>query len=200
MLDRARQGARDDVITNVQFEHGDAQVHLFPPPGFDVAISRFGVMFFDDPTAAFANIGAALKAGGRLAFLSWQDISHNEWIAVPAGAVLAHVPLPDDFGGAADAPGPFSLSDPDRITEVLSNGGFRDITTTAVEAPLRLGDDADDAVAFLAGTAMARGLLDSVDPDTAQRAIDAVTAALRPHERPDGLALGGAAWLVTGRH
>jgi SAM-dependent methyltransferase len=200
MLDRARKQAVDAALANVRFEHGDAQVHSFPPRSFDVAVSRFGVMFFDDPTAAFTNIAAALAPGGRLAFLAWQDIPHNEWIAVPAGAVLAHVPLPDDFGGAADAPGPFSLSDPDRIAEILSRAGFLDIATTAVEAPMRLGDDADDAAAFLAGTGMARSLLESVDADTARRAIDAVTAALRSYEAPDGLALGGAAWLVTAGH
>jgi SAM-dependent methyltransferase len=198
MLQRARDDAADEAVTNVSFEQGDAQVHPFPAAAFDVAISRFGVMFFDDPVAAFANIRAALAPGGRLAFLCWQDIPHNEWIAVSAGAVLAHVPLPDNLG-APDAPGPFSLSDPDRIADLLTSTGFDDFTTTSVEAPLRLGDDADDAIAFLGGSGMARGLLDPVDPATAARALDAVRDALRPYQRPDGLALGGAAWLVTAR-
>jgi SAM-dependent methyltransferase len=198
MLERARDDAVDEAVANVRFEQGDAQAHHFPAAGFDVAISRFGVMFFDDPGAAFANIRAGLAPGGRLAFLCWQDIPHNEWIAVPAGAVLAHVPLPDDLG-APDAPGPFSLSDPDRIADLLTNAGFDDISTTSIEAPLRLGDDADDAVTFLGGTGMARGLLESVDAATAARALDEVRDALRPYERPDGVALGGAAWLVTAR-
>jgi SAM-dependent methyltransferase len=94
MLQRARDDAADEAVTNVSFEQGDAQVHRFPAAGFDVAISRFGVMFFDDPLTAFANIRAALAPGGRVVFLCWQDIPHNQWIAVPAGAVLAHVPLP----------------------------------------------------------------------------------------------------------
>jgi len=198
MLRRARDDAAAEAIANVRFEQGDAQVHRFPAAGFDVAISRFGVMFFDDSGAAFANIRAGLAAGGRLAFLCWQDISHNDWIAVPAGAVLTHVPLPDDLG-APDAPGPFSLSDPARIADLLTNAGFDGITTTSIEAPLRLGDDADDAVTFIGGTAMARGLLEPVDPATAARALDEVRNALRPYERPGGLALGAAAWLVTAR-
>jgi SAM-dependent methyltransferase len=197
MLARAREDAAGESLTNVAFEQGDAQVHRFPRHGFDVAMSRFGVMFFDDPVAAFSNLGDALRRGGRLAFLCWQDISHNEWIAVPASAALAHVPVPDDLGGAADGAGPFSLSDPDRVGHVLASAGFGDVTTTAVEAPLWLGDDADDAVAFIRGTGMARGLLGSVDPATAQQALDAVATALRPYERADGLTLGGAAWLVT---
>lgn len=198
MLARAREVAVDEGLTNVAFQQADAQVHPFARHGFDVAISRLGVMFFDDPAAAFANIGAALAPGGRLAVLTWQDIPRNEWIAVPAAGALAHIPLPEDFG-SADAPGPFSLSDLDRITELLAGAGFRDVTATAVEAPLRLGDDADDAVAFIRGTDMARGLLESVDAATAARALDAVADAVRPYERPDGLALGGAAWLVTAR-
>ena len=86
-----------------------------------------------------------------------------------------------------------------RVAAIPASAGFGDIATTAVEAPLWLGDDADDAVAFVRGTGMARGLLDSVDPATAQQAIDAVATALRPYERADGLTLRGAAWLVTAR-
>jgi SAM-dependent methyltransferase len=198
MLERAREDAAAEGITNVGFEKADAQVHPFTPGDFDVALSRFGVMFFDDPMAAFANIGTALAPGGRLVFLAWQDIPHNEWVAVPAGAALAHVPLPEGFG-APGTPGPFSLADPGRITEVLMSAGFDEPTTTAVEATLRLGDDADDAVAFLSDTGMARGLLDPVEPAIAARALDAVRAALRPYERPDGVTLRGAAWLVTTR-
>jgi len=179
----------------VTFQQGDAQVHTFPPYAFDVALSRFGVMFFDDPVAAFTNIGRALRAGGRLAFLCWQDALRNEYIAVPLGAALAHVPVPDV--GGTDAPGPFSLADPGRIDEVLTRAGFEQVATAPLEAQMRLGEDADDAVEFLAGTGLARTLLDSVEPAVAQRALDAVRDALRPYERPDGVHLGGAAWLVT---
>ncbi|MGH9185794.1 MAG: class I SAM-dependent methyltransferase [Acidimicrobiales bacterium] len=195
MLDRAEADAADAALTNVRFEQGDAQVHRFSPRAFDVAISRFGIMFFADPVTAFTNIGSALVAGGRLAFLCWQDVTRNAWITVPASAALAHVPIPDL--GAADEPGPFSLADPNRISDLLTRAGFTDIETTSVEAPLRLGSDADDAVSFLSGTGIARALLESVDPDTATRALDAIRDALRPYERPDGLCLGGAAWLVT---
>lgn len=123
------------------------------------------------------------------------ELTHNDWITVPAAAVLAHVPFPDL--GAADEPGPFSLADPDRISDVLARAGFADIEAKPVEAPLRLGSDADDTVVFLIGTGIARALLDLVDPDVATRAIDALRDAVCPYERPDGLALGGAAWLVT---
>jgi SAM-dependent methyltransferase len=197
MLERARQDAADDGLSNVHFERGDAQVHPFPPQAFDVAVSRFGVMFFDDPVAAFTNIARALRPGGRLAFLCWQEALRNEYIAVPLGAALAHVPVPDV--GAPEAPGPFSLADPTRIEEVLATAGFEGVTTVPVEAPMRLGDDADDAVGFLAGTGMAKALLEPAEPTMAQLALDAVRDALRPYEQPGGISLGGAAWLVTAR-
>jgi SAM-dependent methyltransferase len=195
MLQRAAADAAAEGLTNVDFQRADAQVHPFPPGHFNVAMSRFGVMFFADPVAAFTNIATALVPRGRLALLCWQDLAHNDWVTVPAGAALAHVPFPDL--GAPDQPGPFSLADPDRITYLLTTASFRDITTTAIEAPMRFGADARDAVNFLAGMGVARTLLDQVDPDTAQLALTAVRDALRPHQTPNGVTLTGAAWLVT---
>jgi len=195
MLEQAHRDTADEGITNVTFEHGDAQVHPFAPGSFDVALSRFGIMFFADPAAGFANITRALRTDGRLIFTCWQDALANEYITVPAGALLDHVPLPD-LGGP-DQPGPFSLADPDRITSLLEKAGLDQISTTAVATPMRLGDDADDAVAFIADTDIARTFLDPVDPDTATHALDAVRTTLRTHEQPDGLFLNGAAWLVT---
>jgi SAM-dependent methyltransferase len=195
MLRQAATDAAAEGLTNVTFERADAQVHPFPPASFNIAISRFGVMFFADPLAAFTNIASALTPGGRLAFLCWQDLTRNQWVAVPASAALAHVPFPDL--GAPDQPGPFSLADPDRTTQLLTDAGYSDITTIGIDAPMRLGDDADDAVAFLSGIGVARTLLATVDPDTAQQALTAVRDALQPYQQPDGLSLDGAAWLVT---
>jgi SAM-dependent methyltransferase len=108
LLQRAKQRARHDGLTNVRFEHGDAQTHRLAPSGFDVAISRFGVMFFSDPTAAFANIAHGLRPGGRIAFVCWQPVANNKWITV-LSAAAQHIPLPppDEPG----SPGPFSLGD-----------------------------------------------------------------------------------------
>lgn len=196
MLRQAEADTAAEGLTNVSFERADAQVHPFPTQGFDVAISRFGVMFFADPVTAFVNIATALTPGGRLVLLCWQDLSRNEWVTVPAGAALAHVPFPDL--GAPDQPGPFSMADPDRITQLLTDASYTDITIAGIEAPMRLGDNTDDAVHFLSGTGVARNLLDKVDPDTAERALTAVRDALHPYEHPHGVTLTGAAWLVTG--
>ena len=79
MLERARQATAAERLGNVRYELGDAQVHRFDPARFDVAISRFGTMFFSDPAAAFANIAAALRPEGRLVLLVWQRREHNQW-------------------------------------------------------------------------------------------------------------------------
>jgi SAM-dependent methyltransferase len=195
MLERARAAAAADGLTNVRFEQGDAQVHPFPPGLFDAVISRFGTMFFADPIAAFTNLARATRPAGRLSMLCWQELARNPWLTVPATAALAHVAMPDV--SAPDAPGPFSLADPDCIRATLSAAGFDHLDITPVVAPLRLGDDATDAVSFLAGTGIARTLLDGIDASTAQRVLEAVGEALRPYETPAGTLLDGAAWLVT---
>jgi SAM-dependent methyltransferase len=195
MLARAHDVAVAEGLTNVVFEQGDAQVRSFAPALFDVAISRFGVMFFADPVAAFRNIRRALRPGGRLAFVCWQDLSRNEWLLVPVGAALEHVPMPDL--GPPGAPGPFSMAEQNHLRDILGSAGFERVVVVAVDRQVRLGDDADDAMDFLRGTSMARILLDKADEVAATTAVHAVTEALRAHEAPGGLYLNGAAWLVT---
>jgi SAM-dependent methyltransferase len=194
MLERARATAAEEGIANVTFEQGDAQVHPFPGGWFDVAISRFAIMFFADPVAAFANIGRALRPGGRLACLCFQDASRNDWLVIPFSAMRAHVPVPDF--ARPGAPGMFSLADPARIDEVLAVAGFEAVTSEPVEAPMLFGRDADDAARFLLNSGPARFILDRVDHAAAGRVRDAMTAALRPYEGSDGVRLGGAAWMV----
>ncbi|MEV6859771.1 methyltransferase domain-containing protein [Streptosporangium subroseum] len=198
MLQRARATAADEGITNVTFAQGDAQIHPFPAAGLDVAVSRFGVMFFADPVAAFANIGKALRPGGRLAFLSLRAMSSNDLGAVFA-AMAEHLPqdsLWPDPGGSAPS-GPESLADPDRIHEVLTGAGYEKVTSVPVDAPQVWGRDAVDAAEFLHAWGPVRHMLGQVDQAAASRARDALTAAMRPYEEPDAVRLRGAAWLVT---
>jgi SAM-dependent methyltransferase len=197
MLERARAAAEEDGLANAQFVVGDAQVHAFDEGAFDVAISRFGVMFFADPVAAFANIARAVRDGGRLVFLCWQELLRNNWVLVPGAAAANFVPLPEP--GSPDEPGPFSLADPDRVQNILSAAGWHDVDHHEVREPLRVGADADDTVAFLRGTGFARRLFEDVDEATIDRAIEAVRDALTAHESPDGVVLGSAAWLVSAR-
>ena len=195
MLERARATAADEGLTNVTFDQGDAQVYAFPSGSFDVAISRFGIMFFADPVAALANIGRAIRPRGRLGFMCFQEISRNEWLRVLGSAMREHVPLPDF--ARPGAPGMFSLADPARIGEVLTGAGFGEVTPAPVEATMLFGRDAADAAEFLISSGPVRFILDQVDQTTAERALDALTATLQSYEGPGGVRLRGAAWVVS---
>ncbi|MQA84308.1 MAG: methyltransferase domain-containing protein [Streptosporangiales bacterium] len=197
LLGEARRRAEREGLDNVRFEEADAQVHPFGAGRFDVAISRFGVMFFADPAAAFANIARALAPGGRLAFLAWQQAAHNEWVVTLGAALAAHVELPQ-MGG--DGPGPFSLADPEGIRQLLGQTGLTQVTVDAVTEPIRLGSDVEDVIDFAQDLGLVRDLLADVDTATKSRALDGMRDALAPHHTEDGILLGAAAWLVTARH
>ncbi|MEU6036297.1 methyltransferase domain-containing protein [Actinomadura sp. NPDC047616] len=195
MLRTARLAALDEQVGNVTFERGDAQVHPFPDGAFDVAISRFGVMFFADPVAAFANIRRALRPGGRVAFLCMQPV-RGSGLGELFAALAEHVPQLRP-AGAADT-GPTSLADPERVRAVLGDGaGFRDVTCAHVEAVQVWGRDAADAARFLGGWGPVRHHLGGVDEATAARALEALEIAMRRFEEPDAVRLPATAWLVT---
>jgi SAM-dependent methyltransferase len=194
MLERARSRAEDAGVGNATFLQADAQTHGFGGDA-DRVVSRFGVMFFSDPEAAFRNLLAALRPGGGLAVAVWQGRDRNPWMGVPWDAASAVVPLPVPPPGA---PGPFSLSDADRLTSILSGAGFHDISLHPVERPLAIagGGDLDEALAFLAEGTIGRVLAEATDEQRPE-AWDAVREALGPYVRPEGVVLDSAAWVVT---
>ncbi|GAA3513744.1 class I SAM-dependent methyltransferase [Actinocatenispora rupis] len=194
MLAEARRLAKLAGVTNVEFRHADAQTDPLET-AYDVVVSSFGVMFFDDPQTAFAALAATLRPGGRLAFLCWQDAARNDFLAVPIGAV-ASITQPPQLAAPGE-PGPFSLADPDHIRELLTGAGFTDITVTGLTEQLLIGTDTTDTIAYYLGTPAARGLLADANDATAGAAAAALESALRPHQGPDGVRLGAAAWLVT---
>ena len=196
LLAEARRRSAAAGLTNTTFVHGDAQVHPFEPVAFDVAVSRFGSMFFGDPVAGFGNVARALRPGGRLALLSWQELARNEWLLAIRRCLAAGRTLPEPPG---DAPGPFGLADPDHVRRVLTAAGFEAVDLAGLPGTVRLGADAEDAFGFIGGLGLARGLLGGLDDATRQAALDDLRAALAAHATPDGVRLGASAWLVTAR-
>ena len=196
MLARAHADATTAGLANVAFEQADAQIHPLDAGAFDAVISRFGVMFFADPIAAFANLRRATRPGGRLAFVCWQDLVANEWMVVAGGAIAQHVPLPDL--GPPTAAGMFAFADPDRVRDLLSSAGWDKISIEARQTSMLLGGGGtlDETVEFLRTGSMGRTLLDGVDPATAERAVSAVRDALAAHLGDDGVRLGAAVWCV----
>ncbi len=133
-LDRATGRAHAEGIVNAAFLHTDAQTASFEPASRDAMISRFGVMFFDNPATAFANIAKALVPGGRMTFAAWGPLSDNPWFRVPHVAATAHLGQPPKHG--RDAPGPLAFQDIDRVTGLMESAGLQDVTAKPV--PLRL--------------------------------------------------------------
>jgi SAM-dependent methyltransferase len=192
MLATARSSAADVGIANVDFYSGDAQVHPFDTGSLDVAISRFGVMFFADPVAAFANVHRALRPSGRLAFLALREFDGTDMGTVFT-AMETWIPWPT---GPRNA-GPTSFADPAHTNDVLSAAGFHNVTSTPVEADQWWGRDLADASAFLAAWGPVRHHLGLVTPEAATLAKAAMTEALLAFERPGGVILRGKAVLVT---
>jgi SAM-dependent methyltransferase len=190
MLDYARRRAVDEGMTNVTFEHADAQIHPFEPSTFDVAISRTAAMFFGDHAAACNNIGRALRASGRLVLVTWQPLPGNEWIREISGALAAGRDLP---APPPDA-GPFALSDPDRIRALLTKAGFADVEIDGATTGMWFGNNADDAHRFVLG--LMGWMLEGLDDDGRARAKDALHTTMAAHETPDGVRFGSAAWIT----
>ena len=200
MLERAAETARAAGVANVRLENADAQTHRLSPSAFDVVYSRFGVMFFTDPVAAFTNLRAALRPGGRLAFVCWQALPENPWLFVPLRAAAQHLTLPPP--PAPDAPGPFAFADPERVRGILARAGFGDIVLEELHTTLTLGGGGtvDQAVRFLTeGVGPVSGVLREADPAVRPTVAAAVRAAIAPFHTPQGVRMGSAAWIVTAR-
>ncbi|WP_181780837.1 class I SAM-dependent methyltransferase [Pseudonocardia pini] len=193
MIEVARRLAAREGLPNARFLQADAQSHPFAPGHFDLVASRTGAMFFGRPETAFANLARALRPGGRLTLLTWQAAVRNEWIGLFA-RVLAGQDPPQPPPGA---PGPFSLSDPDRVRDLLAGTGFVDVEVEGLTEPMVYGRDAEEAHAFVVG--LLGWMLEGRAPADRERALEALRTALRQHETPGGVQLASATWLVTAR-
>jgi SAM-dependent methyltransferase len=196
MLERARRLADADGLANVRFELADAQVHPFEPGGYDLALSRFGAMFFADQAAAFANVGAALQPGGRLVTIGWRVAAENEWLRCVFDALALGRELPVPPPGR---PGPFGLADTDLTRAALTTAGFEAVDFTPVDVPFWVGADGEDAFAFFRETGIVRGMTQDLDDWQHGRALDALQATMVEHDTGDGVLFGSGAWLVTAR-
>ncbi len=196
MLERGRARCEAEGPANVEFLQADAQVHPFEEAAFDVAVSSFGAMFFNDATAAFANIGRALRPGGRLAVMAWQELARNQWLLELRAALALGRSLGAPPNGA---PGPFGLAEPAHVRRVLAEAGFVDVGLEAVEEPIELGTDADDAFVFVKTMGVVEGLTNDLDDADTARALQAVHDLLVAHDTGHGVLLDSAAWLITAR-
>ncbi len=176
---------------------GDAAALPLSDLGADLIVSRFGVMFFGDPVAAFTNLRTGLSAGGRLRFACWRPIRENPWLGIPLDAVYEHAPrLPKP---EPEEPGPFSFGDTARVTRILTAAGFTAPSFTPLDIQLDVAAGGTLEGAVIQSSAMGpakRALADQSD-DVRAAAIESIRRALAPYALPAGVKLPGAVWLVA---
>jgi SAM-dependent methyltransferase len=200
MVARARERARQ-IAAPITVLEADAAAHSFERGRFDLAFSRFGVMFFDDPVAAFANIRRALKSSGRLAFVCWRPVRENGWVTSGLEVVLSHVPRPEPMD--PNAPGPFAFADAERVKGILAEAGFRDVGLRAFDADILMGEDGtpESAAAFTVDLGPVGRLLADASAATKARVEADLVERYRTMKGPDGKVRGnGAVWIVTARN
>jgi len=196
MLARARQLAEAEELHHVSFEEGDAQVHPLPPAYFDIAISRYGTMFFRDPVAAFRNIRGALVAGGRLVMMVWQDHTANEW-----STSIQRCLAPDELEPIVSKEGldPFSLGDPTKVERILTEAGFAETSFIDMCEPVYYGENVDIAIEWVRRFLFVRGLLQRLDAASAKRALERLRKLLAAHDDGSGVWFNARSWIVTSK-
>ena len=199
MFERARRHLADAGVSNVEFVHADVQSTDLGRGRFDGAYSRFGVMFFSDPVAAFANVHASLKPGAALSFVCWQALMANEWMLVPAQAAVAVLGVAPEMP-EADAPGPFSLADPERVQRILDAAGFSDVDIAARDDHLMIPESGipDMADSALNVGAVQR-MLEQADRETVELVRRAIEDTLASRLTNGEVALRRAVLLVRAR-
>jgi len=192
MLEQARRRDR-----SIQYRQADAATTDFGG-AFDLVFSRFGVMFFSDPVAAFRNLHRALKSTGRLLFVCWQPAGANPWMSTAGRAIAPFLPAPDGSVNPR-APGPFAFADKDYVTDILQTAGFSNISITSHTATLRVADSLAEAVAFQTRIGPAARVMSELEGDQRTAALAAVEEAFRPLDQGNGLHMDSAVWLVSAR-
>ncbi len=197
MLARARE--RAEGVETIAFLEADASAHAFSETKFDLLFSRFGVMFFDDPVAAFTNLRSALDRGGRLAFVCWRALAENAWARVPLEAAMAASGATDPW--PTGGPGPFALGERGKVESVLDAAGFVDVEVVPRDFEHRWGSAEPPTLEEAVDAAMIYGpsarITMTADDATKRRVRDAVRGAFEPYLRADGVFLGSAVYVVT---
>jgi SAM-dependent methyltransferase len=197
MGDRVRSRATAEGLTNVLVQVGDVQTEPLPADEFHLAVSRFGVMFFDDPVAAFTNVRESLRRGGRLVFTCWQSRAANEF----ATAVWEAVAPVGSTATPVQGPGPFAFGDEGFVREVLRGAGFGDVRVDPVSKPIVMGGGAgvDAALAQCSGMSEATQAMSGLDEAGRAEALDRLRAMLAAHLVDGAVQLGSAGRVVTAR-
>ncbi|QFS84193.1 Demethylmenaquinone methyltransferase [Roseivivax sp. THAF40] len=196
LLSVAEAARKAAALDHVSFHHADAQTYPFAAR-YDVILSRFGVMFFDDPVAAFANLRRALTPGGRFVAATWAAAQHNPWFSTARKAAVARLGAPAP--GDPDAPGPMALQDPDRVRQLLTDAGFQNIDVAPEDIVLHHPEGWDAALRLLPAIGPIAGIMR--ERSGTGEDLDAILSDMRTrwssYLTADGLRLPARINLVT---
>ncbi len=201
MLDGARRATPTEPdAAPIEFVQADAQSHALEEGAFDLVLSRFGVMFFGDPVAAFSNLRRALTGGGRLCFACWGPLEHNPWFAIPRAAIARHIGPPP--APVAHAPGPMAFAEANHVQGLLADAGLTSIEIAARAVDLIGAPDAAATADFLTQVGPAARAIRTAKaaPETIAAMVADMTAALAPHQRPDGIRVPALINYVVARN
>ncbi len=197
MLALAKARANSAAVP-VEIINGDAETHDLPKAAFDLMFSRFGVMFFANPKAAFTNFHGALKPGGRTAFVCWRAPELNPWVTIPCEAAR---PLAPEFEPTGrDEAGQFAFAREEWVGEILKDAGFEDVRIDAHDATMRVGDgDLDDCTALVLQLGPVSRLLREADEAAVPTIAEAVRAAVAPYHTGSCIEMAASVWIVGAR-
>lgn len=198
----AKADLAETDLTNVTFLRGDAEITL-PEGNFDFVFARFGTMFFANPVAGLRNMRRALRPGGRMAHIVWRDPADNPWLSMAKDIVLQYLPAPGEDARTC-GPGPFSMADEATVRKMMEIAGYTDIAFERVDAPVRVGDDVEDAIAFQlaigpAGEVFreAGDLAEQKRPEIEAALAEAIGGQARDS---DGIVIDSSSWVISARN
>lgn len=195
LIEAARSRAGGLGVGGADFVQADAQTHRFDPQGFEALVSRFGVMFFADPPAAFRNLRLAVRPGGKLAFVAWRGPAENPFMTAAERSVADILPqLP---GRVENAPGQFGFADCDRVSAVLAESGWTGIEIRPVDVGCSLPED--DLRLYVRRMGPVADLLPTLDEAVRTEVERRLDAAFQPFLTDGEARFTAACWMVTAR-
>jgi SAM-dependent methyltransferase len=199
MLNRARERAVNIGLTNTTFEEGDAQTFPLDEATYDNVTSRFGIMFFANPTEAFVNFKSSLRADGSLTFMCWRTIQDNTWMTVPLMAAAEHLEMPPP--PEPNSPGPFAFADKEYLKGLLVDAGFTSIEIVPFDSKMNMGAGSKiyNSVDFVTKIGPLSRLLQDLDDESVDKVKVSIRKALKPFQTSEGVELDAAVWLVKAK-
>lgn len=199
-LEDAQRRAAEADVDNVRFIAADVERYPFEPE-FDLCFSRFGMMFFEHPVVAMRNVHKALKPGGELMFIVWRDIEDNPWLGLPKEVVLDFLPPPGEDARTC-GPGPFSMANPEVVTQQLEIAGFENIAFERNDGPVEVGDSVENAMRFQLALGPAGEVFREAGEEAERQRPqieEALRQALAPFEQEGKIVMGSSSWTITAR-